>query len=322
MPDTSPRSKAAAVGSGCLYLVITWVLLGMAGYMLMTPLHPAALRAAMALLSAFFLTLGLGSFWSLARGEHGGNSLRTLIRRARKGEPPEDGKPVVAEGVVRPLTSPLTAPLSGVACAAYFYKMYYMSRTMGSARRIGVPVYWGYACQPFAIDSPVARLRVLAVPQLLYPAEPRKGPEAVARARRLVETTRFEARAAQPLASLGTVFEMARDIFGDEDGEVRRDWKREGDERDPETLLLEETLLPVGAAASAHGHWSAERGAIVSEGSALGTTVSVTLGRSENLKGAPGVGHSVGAYLVSATLFTALGVGILWFSVSVLPTRL
>lgn len=319
MGKTSSGSGAGGFLSSCLSLVVTWALLGVAAYASLAPVLTAGPSMGMALVSALFLTLGLSSFWSLARGQHGGDkSLAALIRRARAGEPPEDGEPVVADGVVRPLSSPLTAPLSGVACAAYWYKMYYMGRLRGTARRVEVPVYWGYACRPFAIDSPVARLRILAVPLPRHAGESRQGPDAIERARRLVETTTFKPVPAHPLES---VFEMARDIFSDEDGEVRRDWKKEGDERDPKTLLLKETLLPVGAAASAHGVWSAERGAIVSEG-ALGDAVSVTLGGPEKLRGAPGLGHSTGAYLVTATLLTALGAGLVWFSRSMLPTLL
>ena len=319
MSNTSSRSKAASLGFGCLSLVLTWALLGAVTYTLTAPVRPVGLRVGIALVSALLLALGLASFWSLAWGEHGAKSLDALIRRARQGEAPQDGEPVVADGVVRPLSSTLTAPLSGAPCVAYWYSMYYMGRS-SRGRLTEVPVYWGYACRPFAIESAVARLRVFAVPLPLHAAEPRQGPDAIERAQRLVKTTGFEVVAA--LATLASVFEMARDIFSDEDGEARRDWKREGGERDPETLLLKETLLPVGAAASAHGLWSEERRAIVSEGSALGTVVSVVVGRAEELKGAPGVGHSTRAYLVTATMLIALGAGLVWFSLNVLPTLL
>jgi hypothetical protein len=312
-------SGTEAFLSGCLSLLATWVVLGVVTYVALAPVSLVVVRTGLAVVSALLLTLGLSSFWSLARGEQGGDkSLAALIRRARAGEAPQDGEPVVAEGVVRPLSSPLTAPLSGVACAAYWYKLYYMGRLHNSARRVEVPVYWGYACRPFAIDSPVARLRIFAVPLPPNTAEPRQGPEAMERAQRLVETTNFDRVAAHPLKS---VFEVAGDVFNDEDGEARRDWKMEGDGRDPSTLLFKETLIPVGASASAHGVWSAERGAIVSQG-ALGTAVSVALGGPENLRSAPGIGHSTGAYLVSATVLTALGAALVWFSRSMLPTLL
>jgi hypothetical protein len=315
-------SSGSATGgflAGCLSLIVIWVVLGVVTYALLAPVVPVVLRGGLAVVSALLLTLGLSSFWSLARGEQGGDkSLAALIRRARTGEAPQDGEPAVAEGVVRSLHSPLTAPLSGVACAAYWYKLYYIGRLPGSARRVQVPVYWGYACRPFAIDSPVSRLRIFAVPLPRHAAESRLGPEVAERALRLVETTSFERVAALPLES---VFQMAGDVFSDEDGEARRDWKKADDERDPKTLLFEETLLPVGALASAHGVWSAERGAIVSQG-ALGTAVSITLGGPENLRGAPGLGHSTRAYLVSATLLTALGAGLVWLSRSKLPTLL
>lgn len=315
MSESASPSSPSSVLSGCLSLIAGWAVLGIATYVVLAPVHPTWQRVGLSLLSSMFLALGLSSFWSLAKGESGGDkSLAALIRRTREGEPPRDGEPVVVEGVVRPLSSPLTAPLSGVACAAYWYKMYYMGRTSGN-RPAQVPVYWGYACNPFAIDSPGNRFRVLAVPLPLRRAQPREGPDAIERARRLIETTEFE-----PLGGLGSVFEMARDIFTDEDGKARRDWKRPGDERDPQTLLLEETLLPVGASAAVHGLWSAERGAIVSEGSALGTSVSIALGGAGNLSQAPGLGHSTGAYLVTATLLTALGAGLVWFALNMKPS--
>lgn len=306
--------------SGCLSLLVTWVVVGVVAYVALAPVPLVVVRMGLAVVSALLLTLGLSSFWSLAKGEQGGDkSLAALIRRARAGGAPQDGEPVVAEGVVRPLSSPLTAPLSGVACAAYWYSLYYMGTLRGSMRRVEVPVYWGYACRPFAIDSPVARLRILAVPLLpRHAAERLEGPDVIERALRLVETTSFDRVATHPVLS---VFEMAGDVFNDEDGEARRDWRMEGDGPDPKTLLFKETLIPVGASASAHGVWSAERGAIVSQG-VLGTAVSVTLGGAEELRGTPGPGHSTFAYVVTATVLTALGAALVWFSRSMLPTLL
>ncbi len=313
MSKTPSASSPSGVLSGCLSLIAVWALLSIGTYILLAPVHAPWQRVGLTLLSSLFLTLGLSSFKGLVLGESGGDrSLKALIRRTREGEPPRDGEPAVAEGVVRPLSSPLTAPLSGVACAAYWYKMYYMGRTSGH-RPAQIPVYWGYACRPFSIDSRAARLRVLAVPLPLHDAEPREGQDAIERARRLVETTDFKPMA--QVLEVGSVFEMAHDIFGDEDGEVRRDWKREGDERDPQTLLLEETLLPVGAAAAVHGMWSAERGAMVSEGG-LGTFVSVTLGGSEGLGRAGSLGHSTRTFWIAATIYTAIGIALVWFALA------
>jgi hypothetical protein len=111
---------------------------------------------------------------------------------------------------------------------------------------------------------------------------------------------------------------MACEIFTDDDGEARRDWRRSGDETDPSDLILEEAVLPVGAQASVHGTWSAERGAIVAGGdpsAAFG--VSAALGPAENLGDT--LPHSTVAYVVTATISTALGAGMVWFALEILP---
>lgn len=112
-----------------------------------------------------------------------------------------------------------------------------------------VPVYWGHAARPFAIDSPAARFRVLAVPLLLDAVTHRDGVVVVERARQLVAATRFEEVELGVLGAAGTALQLASTLFSDDDGEARRDWKD----------------------------------------------------------------------LITATVLTALGVGLVWFSIAVLP---
>ena len=286
-------------------------------YRLLASVPEPGLRVGLAVAAAFCLALGLMSFWNLARGFGSGERSReAMIERAHKGVPPEDGQPMIATGQVRSLDAALTAPLSGIPCVSYQYRMYY--EVLGGKRKRAVPVYWGHASRGFAIDSPASRVSILAVPILSIPAQIREGPGSIERARQLIRTKPFES--VPPLATVGAVFEMARDVFTDEDGRASRDWKREGDERDPAELLLDETLLPVDTVASVHGTWSAERGAIVAQASAEGGAgVTVVLGPPEGLLAPAGL-HSFASYLSFATLATALGVGILWFAVKVLPT--
>ena len=112
-------------------------------------------------------------------------------------------------------------------------------------------------------------------------------------------------------------------LFSDDDGEARGDWAVAGDARDPQTLRLEERLLPVGQVASVAGTWSPERSAIVAGGEgAIGPGVSVILGPPEKLAGQGGglpLPASFASYLITATVFTALGAGLVWFSIAVLP---
>jgi hypothetical protein len=314
--------------AGCFTYLVLWALLSAGSYRVMTPAVPIALRPWLALGSALLLTVGLVSFWHLARGFGQGDASRAaVLRRAAAGEAPSRSGPVVASGFVRALGAPLVAPLSGVECVGYIYRMYYLGRRRGhgpdSHRPVEVPVYWGHAAQPFAIDTPATRFRVLAVPLLLDKPFPREGADMVERARHLVAATQFEQVTMGALGAAGTALQLANTVFNDDDGEARRDWKAVEEERDPETLRLEETVLPVGHLASVAGTWSPERQAIVAGGEgAVGPGVSAILGTAEKLAdhgGALPLHSSVTSYVITATLFTAAGVGLVWFSIAVLP---
>ncbi len=286
---------------------------------LMTPRVPAGLRFWAALSAAVPLGLGLSTFWSLARGFRGGGSYGDVLRRARTGEAPADGQAIVATGLVRPLATPLTAPISHTPCAGYLYRMF---SSREGTREGEVSFYWGYAAQPFALDGPSTRVRVLAVPLLMKcPAAIHRGPDAVARARAFVRATTFEPAAAGMRGELSAFLQQMRETFTDDDGVSRRDWKREGDARDPEGLVLEETLLRVEVEASVHGPWSSARGGIVAPGAfPAGTAVNVVLGRPEKHLRDLGVLPSTRSYVVTAMLTTALGIALVWFALDVLPT--
>ena len=317
--STSSSSSIARLGTSCLIQTLLFAAVAAANHRLLTPaVADPRLRVGFALVSALFLSVGLGSFWSLARGHGRGEASRgALLRRARSGEPPPDGGPVVATGSVRSLAAPLIAPLSQVPCVAYTYRMYRVGRQSGGDRT-EEPVYWGHASRPFAVDGATSRARVLAVPHLLSKARIQTGTEVIERARRLVNATPFEEVQWSVFGVVGTAFATAREIFTDEDGEARRDWRRAGDDTDPSILILEEAVLPVGGEASVHGTWSAERGAIVAQGdptTALG--VSAALGPPENLGDT--LPHSTVAYMVTATISTLLGAGLVWFALKILP---
>lgn len=323
MANAAPaRSIVARLGAGCTAPLLLFGAVVAASYRLMTPgVRDADARLGFALASGLFLSVGLSSFWSLFRGHgRGAASRAALLRRAQTGEPAADGSPVVATGSVRALSAPLAAPLSGVPCVAYSYRMFRETRATDGDQR-EEPVYWGYASRPFAVDAPTVRARVLAVPHLLTQAARLSGGQPLERARKLVGATPFEPVQGDVLGVVGTAFSMAHEMFTDEAGESRRDWQRSGDESDPADLLLEESVLPVGAQASVHGTWSAERGAIVAGGdSSTGFGVSAVLGPPENLGAA--LPRATGAYVATAVISTLLGAGMVWFALTVLPTLL
>ncbi len=160
---------------------------------------------------------------------------------------------------------------------------------------------------------------VVAVPRLDCPVSAPGGDDALARARAFLRDTTFEPLSASVAGALGSAFEQVRATLLDDDGETRKDWKREGLDN-PEGYEIEEVVLPVGVEASVHGPWSSSRGAIVAPGQLLADThVVAVLGRPESKLDALEVQHSTMAYVVTAILLAALGAGLIWFG-NLLPT--
>jgi hypothetical protein len=312
-------SLLKGLGAGCLPWLVLGGALGVWHYRAMAPDLDGPIRLAAALLSSVLLALGLASFWGLLRGHGRGEQSRdALLRRARAGTAPTRDGPIIASGTVRALSSPLAAPFSGAPCVSYLYRMYYTVSGRQGAQE--VPVYWGIASRAFALDGSTSSVRVLAVPELRVLVETRKDPAAVERARRLVAGTTFEERTG-PLGAVGSALQMVEVLFTDDDGEVRRDWSN-GERREPADLILEERTLSVGVVASAYGHWSAERRALVAQGPGSVTpAVEVALGPPETLLDEmPRPPASFRAYLASAILLTVAGLGLIWFTVWLLPT--
>ena len=191
MKSTGGSLRRGALG--CVAHLVALAAVFLATREVVAPHVAPHLRPWIAAASAVLLTLGLSSFWSLARGYGRGDaSRRVLLSRARTGEPPPEEGPVVVTGAARPLGAPLRAPLSGVECVAYQYRMYYRTSGSSESRRRTVPVYWGHACRPFRIDTAGRAIRVMAVPRLADEAAHLAAPDDVERARQHVGATRFE----------------------------------------------------------------------------------------------------------------------------------
>jgi hypothetical protein len=274
-------------------------------------------RVWVAVAAAACFALALGSAWSLASGQFNrGGSRAAILRRAAEGTVPAgDGIALVA-GTVRPATAPLLSPLAGTPCVAYTYRMFYRVPPL-RGRVQDVPVYWGLASRPFIVDTRLRAVRVMAVPWIVDEASRRSGPDAVQRARQYVAATRFE-DASGLLGALGTALGAVRVLFTDDDGEHRADYRAAGTARGVETLLLEETVLPVGATAAVAGNWSADRGALVVAGDSPGG-VTVTTGPVETLlrKAGP-LPPSITSAAVFTLVLAALGVGVLWVALTYL----
>ena len=96
----SPLRRGAL---GCVAHLVALGAVFLATREVVAPHVEPQVRPWIAAASAVLLTLGLSSFWSLARGYGRGDaSRRVLLSRARTGEPPPEDGPVVVTGAARP----------------------------------------------------------------------------------------------------------------------------------------------------------------------------------------------------------------------------
>jgi len=304
---------------GCVGYLLLYAVVAMAVDRWTAPRVVADARPWLGWLAAVFFTLALASAWGVLRGYgRGRDSRAAILARAAAGTLPDGDGLILASGTVRPSGASLHAPLSGTACVAYTYRMYYEARDHRN-RRIEVPVYWGQACRPFLIDTPTNAVRIMAVPHLADKVVRRESPEHIARARAYVGATRFD-EASGLLGAVGSAITTGTAMFTDDDGESRFDWKRTGEPRDPSTLLLEESVLPIGATASVAGPWSIDRHAIMPASDAPGGLgVTVTTGPVDTLLGANSqIPASTTTSVVLILVLTAIGVGIVWGGMTIM----
>jgi hypothetical protein len=267
--------------------------------------------------ATFFLALGAFSFWGLLTG--GGNSshsLKALIRRAESGGSVTDGEPILCSGTVRAEREVLHAPISGTPCVAYFYVMYYWGRQFGATRQVQrVPVYWGTASVPFAVEGVMERRRILAVPRLEIAPKLLESDDARRAARAWVESTSFKDEANATLGSVKAAFTISGEMLTDDDGATRHDWRLAGVSRDVSDLNLEEIVVPVGGQAAVCGTWSESRGAIVSGDGLNGVLgVAVSLGGPASMPDDAVANKGIVTYLVTATGLTLIGAGLVWLA--------
>jgi len=317
-PTGQKPAGAATMAMGCLGIVAVCGGIGY-GALQYLPLPPGGdptVTRIFAVLVGAFGGLGLSSVWSLVFGHgRGGGTRGPLHARARTDAPPEDGQPIIATGVVRS-DRPLTSPLGGVACAAYDYRIF--RRTGTGSKTNEVPVYWGYAAQPFSIDSRSRSYPVLGTGLHAEKATPLGGDAAVARARQYIRSTGWETVEYRMLGALDTVRQRIED---DSVTGTRKDFAADAGAPDVALLLLEETVLPIGETVSAYGSWSAARGAIVAPPSPLpGSHVVVARGGPEALDGQGGVPQSTTSYIIGAIVLLALAAGVFWFAQLLIPT--
>jgi len=322
-PLLRPQSDlpaSTALVPGCLTVIACCAVVGLAVLPFLpaapsgSPMPPRLFAAAI----GAFGGLGLQSFYHLARGfGRGKNSLASILARAGRNTPPVNGEPIIATGTIR-TDKPLTSPIGGVPCVAYDYRMYTVRAVAGSKAN-QIPVYWGYASQPFSIDAPSISYPVASVPLPPDKATKLSGDDALKRARSYVRSTGWETIEFGMLGTLDTVFQRVGD---DTRSGTRRDFALANEDApDVAALILEETVLPVGAKASAFGRWSSRLGAIIApEGLPNTSHVIVALGGPESLSGQPGLPAATSSYFFTAFALTAIAIGVFFLARIAIPT--
>ena len=313
----SSRQSPAALAPGCLAIVAVCVGLGFAAlhYLPLPPSGDPVVTRIFAAAIGLVGGLGLSSTWSILTGKAGGpNGRASLFARARNDGPPQDDHLIVATGVVRS-DRPLTSPIGGVACAAYDYVMFTEGTSRGKPTR--TPVYWGYAGDPFFVDSRARRYPVSGQPLLGWKPSRLDDAASRARARDYVRATGWETVQFGSLGALDTVFQRAG-LGAIAHG--RKDYGLAYDTApDVAVLTLEERVLPIGAQVSAFGTWTG--GTIVATPSPLPAPfVVVAQGGPESLDGQPGVPHSMLANVVGAIVMLGVAAGLFWFATVIIPT--
>ncbi len=317
------RSRSSTAKSGCFALAILFAAVAIVSDRLIGSALRPDVRIWIDLAAALLLTLGLGSVWALVTGYGRGTDSRdAIVRRVSEGRKPSADGPAIATGVVRPLDGSLRAPISGIECVAYLYRMYYQTRSPGSRGPTDIPVYWGMASRPFRLDTATLTTRVIAIPHLADAARRRQTPDDVERATQYVGTTKFKSLSGS-LGPLDTAVQLAQKIQNNEDGKARQDWKRAKVNRDPGELILEETVLAIGVTASVAGPWSMEKDAIVSASDAVvGKGVTAVTGLPEQLLALETVvPKSLFSYALTALILLALGAGVLWLAPDYFPVE-
>lgn len=200
----------------------------------------------LSLVAAAFSTLALGSILEAIQKR----GIAAALRRADRGEPPRDGDFAAAVGQLSPIGEPVLSPLGGVPCVAYEYEM--------RSGDVGVPAYSGHGLIPSVIRGPRGDTKLCGYPDLdEIGFRKLSGEEVRERAARYVRDTRFQE------LKVRDVFSVLRELYQDDDGSLRLDYRSADEPPDVSQLSFKEKVLPVGEEVRVLGLWSQRSGGLV-----------------------------------------------------------
>ncbi|MDQ6803343.1 MAG: YwiC-like family protein, partial [Acidobacteriota bacterium] len=209
----------------------------------------AIVWAFLAALPAWF---GMMYVWEVARRF----KTAAMIRRARSGDAPRDGKKIAAIGRIAPNGGALVAPFSKTACVIYDYKI------MTGFSSDDMNLYIGAAQTPSTIQTPHGSIRLLAHPDVKLRDETVPREVALPNALEYIQSTQFRETG---IGNITSSLKELLDAYKDDDGSVRYDNKLSGtrDTQPIETAFFVEKLVRPGDEVCVIGEYSAQRGGIV-----------------------------------------------------------
>ena len=254
-----------AIGRGCLEFLLVWAL-GSLG--LFSQLQDKVHRPEL------LWGIGIGGFliscgWGLVRNCF--NSVQTLrlLSTSEAGARPKDGKVFAIAGRIYALTTPLLTPFLKKPCVAYGYDVFSETRLENSRNSASTSQrtvhLGGYALCPCAVRRGATEVRVLGFPMPTEFAEDRhlvKDFESEVKA--YYETTKFDEPGG---LGVGAVYKAVKDIFAEDDGSHRYDWKGSRADQvffDPDTMFMEQ-FIPHNAEVCVIGVYSQEKQGLLSD---------------------------------------------------------
>jgi ankyrin repeat protein len=255
-----------------------------------------------ALAGGFFLTLAIGAFQNAFRARKN----RARLEQALAGEPFEDGRQVAAVGPIAALGAPVESPFSRTPCVICDWDVSHESTTRSSSGSSNNTTkdFSGFVLTPCAVQAPGGGVRILGFPTLEgFEEAPLHDAESWANAESYLRSTPFEK------IGLTRVFSEVKDLFTDDDGYIRKDWRMadDGFALDRQVHTIKEKVVKDGETVCALGVYSAEKGGLVQGFSKGGEGVTVIRGGAaaarKRLKGNVGQNIAAGLLVLLASHF-------------------
>jgi hypothetical protein len=219
-----------------------------------------------ALICGFIAAVPLWLFLGCCYGVAQRHGEMRMVRQSMSPDPPRDNRRVAVSGTVR--GSHLESPLTKRRCVVYEYKIF-----PGVESPVGI--LEGFSMSNVAIDGPRGSVRLLAMPELAFPAQTLRGAEARANFDEYAGRTQFTRRTGFDLSA---ELSHQQSLFDDNDGTIRYDVRRDVTGMPIHEMTYQEKTLEQGDRVIAMGRYDASRHGLVPDPKALLHPVKIMKG--------------------------------------------